>query len=60
MAFAPAYACEEAVFGEDGDGVEEEDADVDEWTEAEEGYHGCGGGVVGLVGERRGRSVLRE
>lgn len=49
MPFAPAYAGEEAVFGEDGHCVQEEDGDVDEGAEAEEGYHcGSGEGVVGV------------
>ena len=45
---APAYAGEEAVFGEDGDSVEEEDGDVDEGTEAKKGEHR---GQVGLMSE---------
>jgi hypothetical protein len=31
----PAYACEEAIFAENGDGVEEEDGDIYQRTEAE-------------------------
>jgi hypothetical protein len=39
MCSAPAYSCEEAIFGEDGNGIEEEDGDIDQWSETEKREH---------------------
>lgn len=35
---SPPDASEEAIFGEDGDGIDQEDGDVDEAAEAEEAH----------------------
>jgi len=39
-----AEGCEEAVFGEDGDGVDHEEGEVGDGAEAEEGHLGGRGG----------------
>jgi hypothetical protein len=36
MCSPPADACEESVFGENGDGIEEKDGNIDQWPETEE------------------------
>jgi hypothetical protein len=51
-AACPPDACEEAVFGEDGYGIDEEHGNVEEATEAEEGHFRFTGD--GASGRRRG------